>query len=388
MVTVNYYVNPKKKRKDNTFNVKIIITYKRKRKMLPTSFYVTKLDLTRGGKIKNQQILDGINKIIQTYKSKINTMGVEFGNITLEKIIKNLKEEKCDCDFFVYTDLISKEKKEKTKNNYIFVASVVEKYIGTKNLDMRLMDYSFFCDIEKFVTKRYNPGTVQIIMTYLKVIYKSAVIYFNNEHEQVLSTYVLTAYTYRNKYEPEKRAVGIETIKNIYSLELSNKRVELARDLFILSFCLLGMNLIDMFNCEKCEQTIKYNRTKTKDSRSDSAYIEVEIDDRVKHIVDKYRGKNKMFCFSEVYKNYYPFKNAVSYGMSKLSLLVGKKLTFYSARHSFATIAYNDCGIDKFTVHKMLNHIDNGTKITDVYIKTDFKKINEANKKILDLLFD
>lgn len=388
MVTVNYYVNPKKKRKDNTFNVKIIITYKRKRKMLPTSFYVTKLDLTRGGKIKNQQILDGINKIIQTYKSKINTIGVEFGNITLEQIIKNLKEEKCDCDFFVYTDLISKEKKEKTKNNYIFVASVVEKYIGTKNLDMRLMDYSFFCDIEKFVTKRYNPGTVQIIMTYLKVIYKSAVIYFNNEHEQVLSTYVLTAYTYRNKYEPEKRAVGIETIKNIYSLELSNKRVELARDLFILSFCLLGMNLIDMFNCEKCEQTIKYNRTKTKDSRSDSAYIEVEIDDRVKHIVDKYRGKNKMFCFSEVYKNYYTFKNAVSYGMSKLSLLVGKKLTFYSARHSFATIAYNDCGIDKFTVHKMLNHIDNGTKITDVYIKTDFKKINEANKKILDLLFD
>ena len=388
MVTVNYYVNPKKKRKDNTFNVKIIITYKRKRKMLPTSFYVTKLDLTRGGKIKNQQILDGINKIIQTYKSKINTIGVEFGNITLEQIIKNIKEEKCDCDFFVYTDLISKEKKEKTKNNYIFVASVVEKYIGTKNLDMRLMDYSFFCDIEKFVTKRYNPGTVQIIMTYLKVIYKSAVIYFNNEHEQVLSTYVLTAYTYRNKYEPEKRAVGIETIKNIYSLELSNKRVELARDLFILSFCLLGMNLIDMFNCEKCEQTIKYNRTKTKDSRSDSAYIEVEIDDRVKHIVDKYRGKNKMFCFSEVYKNYYPFKNAVSYGMSKLSLLVGKKLTFYSARHSFATIAYNDCGIDKFTVHKMLNHIDNGTKITDVYIKTDFKKINEANKKILDLLFD
>lgn len=388
MVTVNYYVNPKKKRKDNTFNVKIIITYKRKRKMLPTSFYVTKLDLTRGGKIKNQKILDGINKIIQTYKSKINTMGVEFGNITLEQIVKNLKEEKCDCDFFVYTDLISKEKKEKTKNNYIFVASVVEKYIGTKNLDMRLMDYSFFCDIEKFVTKRYNPGTVQIIMTYLKVIYKSAVIYFNNEHEQVLSTYVLTAYTYRNKYEPEKRAVGIETIKKIYSLELINKRVELARDLFILSFCLLGMNLIDMFNCEKCEQTIKYNRTKTKDSRSDSAYIEVEIDDRVKHIVDKYRGKNKMFCFSEVYKNYYPFKNAVSYGISKLSLLVGKKLTFYSARHSFATIAYNDCGIDKFTVHKMLNHIDNGTKITDVYIKTDFKKINEANKKILDLLFN
>lgn len=388
MVTVNYYVNPKKKRKDNTFNVKIIITYKRKRKMLPTSFYVTKLDLTRGGKIKNQQILDGINKITQTYKSKINTMGVEFGNITLEQIVKNLKEEKCDCDFFVYTDLISKEKKEKTKNNYIFVASVVEKYIGTKNLDMRLMDYSFFCDIEKFVTKRYNPGTVQIIMTYLKVIYKSAVIYFNNEHEQVLSTYVLTAYTYRNKYEPEKRAVDIDTIKNIYSLELSNKRVELARDLFILSFCLMGMNLVDMFNCEKCEHTIKYNRTKTKDSRSDSAYIEVEIDDRVKHIVDKYRGKNKMFCFSEVYKNYYPFKNAVSYGMSKLSLLVGKKLTFYSARHSFATIAYNDCGIDKFTVHKMLNHIDNGTKITDVYIKTDFKKINEANKKILDLLFN
>lgn len=41
MVTIRYYINQKKKRNDGLMNVKIIITYKRKRKMLPTAYMWT-----------------------------------------------------------------------------------------------------------------------------------------------------------------------------------------------------------------------------------------------------------------------------------------------------------------------------------------------------------
>ena len=74
--------------------------------------------------------------------------------------------------------------------------------------------------------------------------------------------------------------------------------------------------------------------------------------------------------------------------IKSLGKLVGEeKLTFYAARHSFATIAYNDCGIEKYVVHSMLNHVPQEMKITDVYIRKTFDKENEANKKVLDLLF-
>ena len=43
------------------------------------------------------------------------------------------------------------------------------------------------------------------------------------------------------------------------------------------------------------------------------------------------------------------------------------------------------CGNDKTTVHKALNHVDEGMKVTDIYIDRDWSVIWNANKKVQDL---
>ena len=63
---------------------------------------------------------------------------------------------------------------------------------------------------------------------------------------------------------------------------------------------------------------------------------------------------------------------------------IGKRLKiddleFYAARHSWATIALNKVGVDKYTVHAALNHIDEAMKVTDIYIERDFVNENNAN---------
>lgn len=64
------------------------------------------------------------------------------------------------------------------------------------------------------------------------------------------------------------------------------------------------------------------------------------------------------------------------------------KYTFNSARHSMATYARNVCGIDKLTVHEMLNHATpQEYKITDVYLRRDYSHLWAANEKLL-ALFD
>ena len=58
----------------------------------------------------------------------------------------------------------------------------------------------------------------------------------------------------------------------------STCRYNLAKDCFILSFCLMGINSADLYNAtEMVNNTIIYNRTKTKDRRLDNAQMKVDI---------------------------------------------------------------------------------------------------------------
>lgn len=59
---------------------------------------------------------------------------------------------------------------------------------------------------------------------------------------------------------------------------------------------------------------------------------------------------------------------------------------FYISRHSWATIALNDAGVDKYTVHTSLNHVDDSMRVTDIYIKKSWDPIDQANRKVINLV--
>lgn len=59
-------------------------------------------------------------------------------------------------------------------------------------------------------------------------------------------------------------------------------------------------------------------------------------------------------------------------------------MEFYAARHTWATIASNEAGVDKYTVHTALNHVDENMRVTDIYIAKSWDSIDAANRKVLD----
>jgi len=61
------------KKQDNTYNVKIRITHNRKIRYISTNIFVGKEDLTRGLKIKSQNILDNTKAVIDNYLSITST---------------------------------------------------------------------------------------------------------------------------------------------------------------------------------------------------------------------------------------------------------------------------------------------------------------------------
>jgi integrase len=118
----------------------------------------------------------------------------------------------------------------------------------------------------------------------------------------------------------------------------------------------------------------------------------VKVDKRIMPLVEKYKDMTgeRVFCFHHDYSTRGTFRAAINKGLKQIGQL-GEinipNLQFYAARHSWATIAVNDARVDKYTVHMGLNHADPQMKVTDIYIKKDFSLVDEANKKVLDLVY-
>lgn len=60
--------------------------------------------------------------------------------------------------------------------------------------------------------------------------------------------------------------------------------------------------------------------------------------------------------------------------------------TFYAARQTYASLARNVVGADKYTVHELLNHSDADMKITDRYIEGDWQRLFDIHRKIIALV--
>ena len=107
-------------------------------------------------------------------------------------------------------------------------------------------------------------------------------------------------------------------------------------------------------------------------------------------LIEKYRAKSGeyLFDYSKRYCDSHPAGTNDKKGLKKLAAKCGieENLTTYYARHSWATIARNNCGVSKDDINLSLNHVDEGLKMADVYIAKDWSLIDEANRKVLNFL--
>src|SRR6202012_1532997 len=75
---------------------------------------------------------------------------------------------------------------------------------------------------------------------------------------------------------------------------------------------------------------------------------------------------------------------ALSKGMQQLRKVTGiADITFYWARHTFATIARNKCQMDKDDIAEALNHVDGDHKITDIYIEKDWSIVDKVKAAVI-----
>lgn len=413
MATFKAEVYAHQKKRDGTYNIKIRVTQGRRKRYLATPWYVTKDDVTRNMKIKNQKYIDLTNSLIAQYRDICDRIGMALMDMDVDQVVdliqRSKDEGRFDLDIVGYTreyaDSLRQKGHDGTAKSYTVMASSLVRYVGREKISIFEITVRFLQDWTKWIGANAQFGksgesSMHEYPTLLRAMYRRAKREFNDEDAGIIRIPNSPFSHFDIPRLPvfRKRALTAEQIRMIISFPYSTDRrgsgqnnFNLAKDVFIISFGLMGMNPVDLYYCtDYANGRITYQRTKTRTRRSDKAEISVKVEPEIARLIEKYRdpfGK-RVFNFYLHYCNEKVFDYALNRGLGKMDERLGvDNLQFYAARHSWATIAVNDVGVDKYTVHQALNHVDETMRITDIYIRKSYDGNDKANRAVLDLIF-
>lgn len=419
MLTFKAEVLKSKLKSDGTYNVKIRMTYNREVKRLATSIFVRPEDLNKSLKLKNPKFIQEVDAIVRHYQEMCAKLQLDLNSYSLDDIIAHLKGEQRksqEIDFIQFSRNWIAHATIKGVENYTTAINAFVAFLGKEELNISQLNKGLLERFTSYINAKREAKVKELIKQGKRVpsnravsLYLGSIRHLFNEAKMMYNDYerniiIISNSPFENFKIPKqeatrKRAIAASIIKQIYNLPYHytgkgtevQGRYNLAKDCFILSFCLIGMNSADLYYCSEMEENIiTYYRTKTSSRRNDKAKMRVEVPTIVMHLLDKYKDTTgqRLFNFYHSYSTADSFNKAINYGLKDIGkLLKIDDLEYYAARHSWATLAVNKVGIDKYTVHAALNHIDEAMRVTDIYIERDFKIENEANKKVVEYVF-
>lgn len=427
MATVTWVVFKHHKKADGTYNPKIRISHNGTSSYIATSVFTELVRFKKGassGTVTSEKIKEGLDRIVNEYRNIINENQSAMADCeTSKQVVEFIDRRKNgeNIDFIEYArkyiETIKNEGTRTVKTTginslcHFLVATTGDCRLGMKSLTSSfLRKYEKWLRSERIITIKQRPGLkyeykevkkpplndtgIHSFMGVIQSVFNNALLEYNDyETDNILITNnPFKAYKIPSVLEAKKRAVDVGIIRKVYHYSPINKRKRttmFARDIYMLSFFLAGMNVADMLECRIVDGRIEYERQKTKDRRKDKAYISIAIPELAASIIEKYRDKTgeHVFDFSSRYSGPRELTKAIHRGMRSLcEELEIEYMQFYSARHSFATIARNDCGVSKDDIALCLNH-SSSRVVTDTYIKKDFSRIDEVVKTVVDYVF-
>ena len=420
MLTIKAEIKRSELKVDGTYNVKIRFTLDRKVKRLSTNLFVTQQDLTKSLKFKEDtSIKREIDKLVLYYREQCLKLQLDQNHYSLDEIIEFLngeQEKQQTIDFIKFSREWIASTTIKGAPNYTTAINALVRFVGKEELDINLITLDFLEQFKAFLigerdarTKKLmqqgkrvtSNRTLSLYLVSIKKLFNEAKRKFNKKDKNLIliPNSPFEDFKIPKQEATRKRAIPADIIKKVWKLPYkdmkkgykSTCRYNLAKDCFILSFCLMGINSADLYNATEIRgNTIIYNRTKTKARRLDGAKMMVDIPKIVQPLIDKYKDSTgkRLFNFYQYYGDEKTFNKAINSGLKEIgSILEVDDLEYYAARHSWATIALNKVGIDKYIVHAALNHIDDSMKVTDIYIERDFVNENKANTKVVKYVF-
>lgn len=393
----------KKPRSDGFYTVYIRITHQRKSSYIKTNKIIDAAHITKGGDLTDPVVNEYCAMLIRQYTDRLNRVNATCWEIkeVIEFLLKD-DEEACFSDYArKFIDRMEADGHERNAKNYRLAVNHLERFMGTTRLLFSNLSSSAINLWIESLSKTNRAK--EMYPTCVRQIFKKAIVELNDEERGVI----------RIKFNPwlkvtipksdntMKRAISAEACREFFNRPLPKTKMlsplpELGRDVALLSLCIGGINTVDLYELKKKDYNngiIGYKRAKTRHSRRDEAYMEMRIEPFIQETFNKYLSKDDdeyLFIFHSRYSNSDSFNANVNIGIRKICADMGMKkedyYCYYTFRHTWATIAQNDCDANLYEVAFGMNH-SHGFNVTRGYLKLDFTPAWELNAKIIDFIF-
>ena len=306
-----------------------------------------------------------------------------------KRILSELNPEEGMENFFLPTYIRFTQSKEKrgTRDTYAHTISrmrAFDRKIETRRFED--IDIRWLTEFERYLALTANKNARNIHLRNIRAVFNAAI------DDEITSFYPFRKFKIR-PVPTVKRSLTVEELRTLFAYQVEDY-AHIHQDMFKLIFFLIGINVVDLHGLKKIERgRINYYRAKT------GRLYSIKVEPEAMEIIEKYRGVNGLLSIADDYVDYRNYRQRINIALKRIGEMHregrgGKKifkplfpeLTTYWARHTWATIAAS-LDIPKETIAAALGH--GGNTVTDIYIDFDRKKVDEANRRVIDyVLYD
>ena len=391
---VKLWLDTRRERKDGTFPIKLYVYYGNGKVLLslPLSASAGNWDRNEfcrkeaGFKAKNALLREYLNRaedvLCQLERSgKLAGMPPAALKAALERAV--LGKKAGGMDLWNVFDELPKGKSDGTAGLYAATKGKVGQFDAAATLDS--IDKRWLAGFDEWMSAQgLKTNTRSIHMRNLRAVFNYAI------DGELTGNYPFRKFRIVQE-ETRKRAMSPEQVALLARYECEPYQCKY-RDMFMLMFFLIGINAKDLFLArpEDLRQgRLEYRRAKT------GKLYSIKVEPEAAELIGRYRGKDYLLFAAETYTDYKDFLRHMNRELRKIGPLErkglgGKKfrqplfpeISSYWARHSWATIAAS-LDIPKETISEALGH-EIGSPVTSIYIDFDRRKVDEANRRVID----
>ena len=315
----------------------------------------------------------------------------EFSSMTASQIKDRIQKKKQPRQVNhpiedIFNDYISSNSlKPKTKLLYDLTLKRINSFQPCMMLEN--IDLKWLKRFDAYISQTQKTNGKSVYLRCLRAVMNHA------RDNDIICPYPFSKFQIKHS-ETEKRSISIEELRRFHTFPVKNPRLEVYRDYFFLMFYLIGINAKDLLLAKKsqvCSGRLEYIREKTGKKYS------IKIEPEAWEIILRYSGRGDYLLDAMDHcKHYNSFAREINEGLR----LIGPEntdqgslqtvnplipnITTYYARHTWATLAY-EAGVPIDIISQALGH-SMGNRTTLIYVKPNREKVDEANRKVIDLL--
>lgn len=306
----------------------------------------------------------------------------------IRRIVSELNDPRCRTSrkggFLAFAEkVMSRAEREATRMKYKYSLMKMRRFcesrdyeygVGMEELEFEHITVQWLGDFDFWMKgSGLAANTRWGYLKNIKAIFNKAI------DEELTNCYPFRRFKIK-QVETKKRSLEVEKLRAFFNVSCT-EAMQFYVDMFKLSFLLIGINPVDMYGLTEIRNgRVEYIRSKTGKEYS------IKVEPEAMELIKKWSGRKNLLCladrWTEGHSRFVINSSVRLKYIAKKNDLRMPDISMYWARHSWATIAYElDIPID--TVAQALGH-SNGHETTNIYIKRKLRKVDEANRRVLD----